>query len=52
MENNFNCETTPTELSNEKEVWSTPELVILSQDIIKGGVFNGDDGGGIFTADS
>ncbi|MFD2520049.1 hypothetical protein [Emticicia soli] len=50
MENNFSIDTISVDLPNEKKVWSTPELVILSDDIIKGSASPGDDGLGIFTA--
>lgn len=50
MENNFSIGITLADLPNEKKVWSTPELVILSDDIIKGDSFPGDDGLGIFTS--
>ncbi len=50
MENNFNFDTTPTDFPNEKKVWSTPELVILSKDIIKGDAWPGNDGNGVFTS--
>jgi hypothetical protein len=47
---NFSDAELAADKSVEKKEWSTPELVILPKNIIKGSSDTGNDGGGTSTA--